>query len=77
LAQTFQIAHLKQQGVDIIVVFVNDSVQHMSNADRGDLLAAVQSCAGAGGLARRVTLVWLYLGRMYFSGPTNQRAFHS
>ncbi len=66
----FQVAHLREQGQDMIIVFVNKSVGSMSNSDRADIAASLQACAESAGLAGSVVLVWKdSLGRGHFVAP--------
>lgn len=76
MAEQYDIAHLNVRGVDIIVVFVDERIHHISAADKNAVLTRLQFCAASAGLAGAVTLVWLYSGRVHFLGPKNQHAFY-
>jgi hypothetical protein len=56
--QQFDVAHVRERGVDLIIVFVNDRVRYMSDEDRGALAVALTLCARSAGLAGAVVLVW-------------------
>lgn len=56
--QQFDVAHLREQGVDLIIVFVNEQVRYMTAHDRNSLVAALTICARSAGLAGVVVLVW-------------------
>jgi hypothetical protein len=74
--EQFQVAHLKVQNVDVVVVFVNSSVGQRSFQDQQQLVATLQVCASAAGLAGNVVLVWMDpLGRLNFVAPPNQHPF--
>ena len=56
--QQFDVAHIREQGQDLIIVFVSDQVRYMSDQDRAGLSAALTLCSHSAGLAGAVVLVW-------------------
>jgi len=67
---TFQVAHLREQGQDIIIVVVDRSFGLKTQAEQNEVCAALQSCASAAGLAGTVVPVWdSGGGRMAFLAP--------
>ena len=56
--QTFDVAHIREQGVDLIIVFLDHSVQYKTDAERSQIAGALQLCARSAGLAGTVVLVW-------------------
>lgn len=72
--QSFKVAHFREQGVDLIVVFVNESVGRMADSERQRILNALQLCANGAGLAGSVVLVW---PRGFFCDPNLHPFFRS
>jgi hypothetical protein len=76
LAEAFKVAHLKEQGVDLVIVFVNPSVGNLSPLEQQQAADALQRCAASAGLAGNVAMVWQNsAGRMEFWAPNNQHAY--
>jgi hypothetical protein len=56
--QSFDVAHLREQGVDLIIVFVDRRVANMSDNERNEIVARLSLCARSAGLPGSVVLVW-------------------
>lgn len=68
--QEFKVAHLREQGQDMIIVFVHSKVGTWTDQKREQLSAQLQICAESAGLAGLVVLIWQTpLGRSEFSAP--------
>lgn len=67
----FQIAHINEQGVNVVVVFVDAEVGHKSPTEQNAIAAALQLCARSANLAGNVAMVW----PGGFWAPLNQHAF--
>lgn len=66
----FEVAHLREQGQDIIIVVVDRSFGYKSNAEQNQIRASIQACATSAGLAGTVVPVWDNGGgRMAFLAP--------
>jgi hypothetical protein len=52
------VAHIREQGVDLIIVFVSDRVRWMNDTDVRSIVAGLTVCARSAGLAGHVVLVW-------------------
>ena len=66
----FQVAHLREQGQDIIIVVVDRSFGHKPKAEQNQVCAGIQACATSAGLAGTVVPVWDNGGgRMAFLAP--------
>ena len=66
----FDVAHFKEQGQDVIVVFVGRSFAQKTDAQQKELWAALQEGASNAGLAGMVVPVWEAAGhRMGFLAP--------
>lgn len=76
MSTTFDVAHVKEQGVDLIIVFVASSFGHKTNHEQNEVCASLQACATAAGLAGTVVPVWdTGGGRMGFLAPQNFHPF--
>ena len=67
----FDVAHINEHGVNVVVVFVSPSVAHKSTEEQNALAASLQLCAHSAGLAGNVAMVW----PGGFWAPRNQHAF--
>ena len=66
--RSYRIAHIREQGQDMIFI----PVQSLSHASHNDIVAIVdglQRCAVAAGLAGTVVLCWQSGGQTRFMGP--------
>ncbi len=43
--QSFKVAHVREQGVDLIIVFVDERVSNMTDADRREIAGRLTLCA--------------------------------
>jgi len=76
IMETFQVAHLNIQSVNVIVVFLASAFEHKSPQDQRTIHAALQVSATSAGLAGNVVLVWLdQYGRTKFIAPPQQHPF--
>lgn len=67
---TFQVAHLREQGQDIIIVLVDTSFGYKSQQEQNEVCASLQACASRAGLAGTVVPIWdAGGGRMQFLAP--------
>lgn len=74
--QKFKVAHLREQGQDMIIVFVDAKVGTWTDEKRQQLSAQLQICAESAGLAGLVVLIWqTSLGRTEFSAPKPWHSF--
>jgi len=73
---TFDVAHLKIQNVNVVIVFLGPAFEHQTQQQQGEFQAALQLCAANAGLAGNVVLVWQdSLQRIKFLAPPQQHAF--
>ena len=68
---TFEIAHINEQGVNVVVVFVDPAVAHKSAEEQNGIATSLQLCAQSANLAGNVAMVW----PGGFWAPFNQHAF--
>lgn len=67
---SYDVAHLGEQGQDIVIVVVDRSFGSKANSEQSELCASLQGCASAAGLAGTVVPVWeASEGRMGFLAP--------
>ena len=72
--ETFDVAHVQEQGVDLIIVLVNPSFGYKTDKEQKEIVASLQACATAAGLVGTVVPVWdTGGGQMEFLAPL---AFH-
>lgn len=66
----FDVAHLHVQGQDLIIVPLGREFGYKSDAEKDDIVGALQACANDAGLAGTVVPVWdAGSGRMAFIAP--------
>jgi hypothetical protein len=74
----FKVAHVKEQGVDLIIIPLESRFGSMSNADQNSQNRELQVRANAAGLRGTVVPVWdAGGGRMGFFAPSGFRPFFS
>jgi len=66
---SFKVAHLREQGQDMIIVPLSSNFANMSSNDQRSMLADLQGHARSAGLAGKVVAVWSDGGRMGFIAP--------
>ena len=68
-SQTYEVAHIREQGQDMIIVPVSSRVQSMSSQQQNELNQSLQYYANDAGLSGEVCLVWEYRNLFYFLAP--------
>jgi len=68
---TFEIAHINEHGVNVVVVFVDPAVAQKSTEEQNAIAAGLQLCAQSANLAGNIAMVW----PGGFWAPRNQHAF--
>ncbi len=72
----FDIAHIREQGVDIIIIPLDDSFRFKSQNDQQSTINELQIRASNAGLAGKVVPVWNNGGgHMAFIAPQNYHPF--
>jgi hypothetical protein len=71
----FKIAHIRQQGIDLIIVPLESSFGHKSDQDQSETIASLQLYARSAGLAGTVVPIWREGGGHRFIAPPNWHAF--
>jgi hypothetical protein len=73
---TFEVAHIRQQGQDIIIVPMRSDFGYKTAVDQARIEGALQIAATQAGLAGRVVTVWdSGGGRMAFRSPRQWHPF--
>jgi hypothetical protein len=73
----FQVAHIREQGVDLIIILVDSSFGYKSVSEQNQVTAELQLRTRAAGLAGTVVPVWENGGRLAFLAPPNWHPFFS
>lgn len=72
----FKVAHVKEQGVDLIIIPLDNNFGSKSQEDQYSAIAEFQTRASSAGLAGKVVPVWdSGGGRMSFIAPTQWHPF--
>ena len=72
----FDIAHFKEQGQDVIAVFVSDQVEDLSEVEQNHLCRELQFRANNAGISGNVALVWQEpSGHLGYRVPSNWKPF--
>jgi hypothetical protein len=72
---SIKVAHLHEQGVDMIIAPLDDSFEYKPEADKRRAIAELQLRSQAAGLRGRVVPVWPKNGGMAYIAPDNWRPF--
>jgi hypothetical protein len=72
---TFKVAHLNQQGQDMVIVPLDSSFGYKSKQDQNDVVAELQRYSNGAGLRGTVVPVWESGGRMHFLAPSPWHPF--
>jgi hypothetical protein len=75
MSNKFKIAHLREQGVDLIIIPLASAFEHKSENTQQETIDSLQLCASRAGLAGTVIPVWLVGQRVRFIAPTNYHPF--
>lgn len=72
----YNIAHIRKQGIDLIIIPLKDSFRLRSRAEQDEMISELQIRASNAGLAGTVVPVWNNgNGRMGFIAPQNWHPF--
>jgi hypothetical protein len=72
----FDVAHIREQGVDLIIIPLDNSFRLKTQHDQDAIIADLQMRASSAGLAGTVVPVWDGGGgRMAFKAPPNWHSF--
>ena len=72
----FDIAHIHEQGQDMIIAFVNSAVGYKPTEDMEAIRQAIEGCANSAGLRGQAALVWdAGGGQLKFFAPSPWHPF--
>lgn len=71
----FKVAHIREQGVDLIIAPLEPSFGRKSDADQQEIISLLQICASSAGLAGTVVPVWREGSGHRFIAPSRWHAF--
>jgi len=72
---SFKCAHVREQGVDLVIVPVDSTFGHKTDADQTATIEAMQVAATSAGLAGTVVPIWHIGNRTVFIAPPNWHPF--
>lgn len=72
---TFKIAHIKEQGIDLIIIPLESSFGHKQDSDQAEIIESLQACAISAGIAGKVVPVWREGSSHRFIAPPNWHPF--
>lgn len=73
--QKFDVAHIHEQGVDLIIIPLDDEFEWKPDWQKHQIIAALQACAGSAGLRGTVVPVWNANSYMKFIAPPQWHLF--
>jgi hypothetical protein len=73
----FQVAHVREQGIDLIIIVVGSSFGNRGTSEQNQITAELQLRARNAGLAGTVVPVWDAGGRIAFLAPRKWHPFFS
>lgn len=71
----YKIAHIREQGVDLIIIPLDSSFGNKSETDQHEIISALQACASSAGLAGAVVPIWREGSGHRFIAPSNWHPF--
>ena len=71
----YKVAHIREQGVDLIIVPLGSSFGLKSESDQKSFILALERCAHSAGLAGTVVPVWLTGSSRQWICPPNWNPF--
>lgn len=71
----FDVAHIREQGQDMLLFPLDDSFDHKPQFQQNALLAELQMRAHQAGLGGRAVAIWERGGRTYTLGPQPWQGF--
>lgn len=72
---SYEIAHLREQGNDMILIPLEDRFGHLSTDEQQAQISRLQACAVSAGLRGAVAVFWKQGGQWRFMGPQQWQGF--
>ncbi len=73
--ETYQIAHIKEQNQDLIIVPISPSIDYKTQQQKDKIQQTIQTCALSAGLFGTVCLVWKSRNRFNFIAPPQWHSY--
>lgn len=74
-SQTYEVAHIQEQGQDMVIIPVSSSFAHKSIQEQSEIEQSLQYCAANAGLRGTVCVVWTTGSQFNFRAPKQWHAF--
>ena len=74
-ATSFDVAHIREQGQDMIVFPMNSSIDYKSDQQKREIMFDLQRCASSARLADSVVIMWEGSGQTKFMAPQQWSSF--
>lgn len=71
----YQVAHIREQGQDMIIVPMDPSINSKTLQQQNDVKSYIQASASSAGLSGTVCLIWSAGNKFSFLAPTQWHAF--
>lgn len=71
----FKIAHIREQGVDLVIAPLESSFGRKTEQEQSEIIASLQLCANSAGLAGKVIPVWREGNSHRFIAPQQWHPF--
>lgn len=75
MTSTYDVAHINEQGVDLIIIPLDSNFHHRTVQEQHAFKQGAQACAVRAGLRGTVVPVWEYGSYFYFIAPQNYEGF--
>lgn len=75
MQETYEVAHIHEQGQDLIIVVMSNTFSTASNQEQDVVHNTIQNCATSAGLIGTVCLVWEQGTTFYFRAPDKWSQF--
>ncbi len=72
---SYRIAHIREQGVDLIIVPLDSAFGYKSQREQNEIIGSLQLCARAAGLGGTVVPVWREGNSHRFVAPSSWHSF--
>lgn len=74
-SQIYEVAHIREQGQEMIIIPVSNSVNNIGSTKQNELKSFLQDSSRSAGLVGEVCLVWEQGRNFYFLAPKQWHGF--
>ncbi len=71
----FKVAHINEQGQDMLIFPLDSNVHNKRDSDKEDILDELERRAHAAGLAGSAVIIWEHGNHTHFMGPRRWHPF--